>query len=202
LLNLNHSDQDMPTFDGSNSLAFFKALHRDFCETLTDEAQHRDPIDGLLEDCFETFDRNSENAYRGACRGGCASCCAIRVAATAPEILLIARTLRSSSGRIGFELWQKIEAADRPTRRIDEQGRMNSGLPCPFVDGGLCVIYAVRPLACRGHVSYDQQACIDPAAARQAGRGSGFRAAFDGQMPGAECEAGSIARFWLRLGHL
>ena len=34
-------------------------------------------------------------------------------------------------------------------------------MPCPFIDGGLCVIYAVRPLACRGHASYDEKACID-----------------------------------------
>lgn len=25
----------------------------------------------------------------------------------------------------------------------------------------MCIVYAARPLACRGHVSYDVQACID-----------------------------------------
>ncbi len=151
----------MPTFDGSNHLPFFKAPYRSFSETLNDESNRRDPIESLLGDCFETFERNSENAAGVVCHGGCASCCTIRVAATAPEILLIARTLRSSSDAMGFELQQRIGAADCATRRLDERRRMDAGLPCPFIDGGLCVIYAVRPLACRGHASYDEQACID-----------------------------------------
>jgi len=50
------------------------------------------------------------------------------------------------------------------TRRIaavDGVQRCEQGVTCPFVDGGLCVVYPVRPLACRGHVSFDAQACID-----------------------------------------
>ncbi|MGO9674204.1 MAG: hypothetical protein ACLPSF_08580 [Methylocella sp.] len=81
----------MQVFDGSNRLPFFKALYRSFSATLSDEVSRRDPIESLLQDCFETFERNSENAAGVVCHGGCASCCAIRVAATAPEILLIAR---------------------------------------------------------------------------------------------------------------
>ena len=155
----------MPTFDGSNHLPFFKVLYRNFSETLQDHPdralQRRDPIESLLGDCFETFERNSENAAGVVCHGGCASCCTIRVAATAPEILLLARTLRSSTDERGIALRQRISAADDATRQLDEQGRMASGSPCPFVEGGLCVIYAVRPLACRGHASYDEKACID-----------------------------------------
>jgi Fe-S-cluster containining protein len=71
------------------------------------------------------------------------------------------RGFRLSSEAMGFELQQRNGAADFATRRLDERGRMVSGLPCPFVDGGLCIIYAVRPLACRGHASYDEKACID-----------------------------------------
>ena len=154
----------MPTFDGSNHLPFFKALYRSFSETLQDDPDcapgGRDPIEMLPGDCIETFERNSENAAGIVCHGGCASCCGIRVVATAPEILLIARSLRSSSQAMGFELRQRLDAADFATRRLNEQRRMVSGLPRPFVDGGLCVIYAVRPLACRGHASYDEKACV------------------------------------------
>ncbi|MGA2639195.1 YkgJ family cysteine cluster protein [Methylocella sp.] len=117
----------MPTFDGSNHLAFFKALYRSFSETLNDESNRKDPIESLLGDCFETFERNSENAAGVVCHGGCASCCTIRVAATAPEILLIARTLRSSSEAMGFGLRQRIGAADCATRRLDERCRMDAG---------------------------------------------------------------------------
>ena len=149
----------MPSFDGSNHLPFFKALFRGFSETLESESDRGDPIERLMQDCFDAFERSTDGAAGVVCHGGCASCCAIRVAATAPEILLIARTL--SSMAMGLELRQRIAAADEATHRLDEQRRMISGLPCPFVDGGLCVIYAVRPLACRGHASYDEKACVD-----------------------------------------
>jgi hypothetical protein len=126
-------------FDGSNSLAFSKALHRNFGETLADAPGRGVPIRGLMEDCFRIFDRKSENAPGLACHGGCASCCAIRVAATAPEILLIARAIRSCSEAMGLNLRQKVDAADSATRRLDEQSRMTAA-PCPFIEGGLCVI--------------------------------------------------------------
>lgn len=151
----------MTTFDGSNHIVFFKALYRSFCGALAKEPNGRGSIDELVEDCFKTFESNSANAPGVVCHGGCASCCTIRVAATAPEILLIARVLRSSSDTMGFVLRQRIDSADRATRGLDEQDRMESGSQCPFIEGGLCVIYAVRPLACRGHASYDEQACID-----------------------------------------
>jgi hypothetical protein len=135
----------MPTFDGSNSLTFFKALYRNFCETLADASGRIEPIGGLTENCFRIFSCNSENAPGLACHGGCASCCAIRVAATAPEILLIARALRSCSEAMEFRLRQKIEAADSATRLLDEQSRMAAGAPCPFIEGGRCVIYGFGP---------------------------------------------------------
>ncbi|SFK24955.1 YkgJ family cysteine cluster protein [Methylocapsa palsarum] len=151
----------MTTFDGLNHIAFFKALYGNFCKVLVSQPNEQGTIGVLIEDCFRTFESNSANAVGVVCHGGCASCCAIRVAATAPEILLIARVLRSSSNAMGFELRQKIDLIDRAARRLDEQGRMTSGSQCPFIEDGLCVIYAARPLACRGHASYDEQACIN-----------------------------------------
>ena len=38
--------------------------------------------------------------------------------------------------------------------------------PCPYIENRLCLIYPVRPLACRGHASYNKRACIDAAAGR------------------------------------
>jgi len=151
----------MQTLEASNPLSFFKALYRGFFEALAAPRDGRASIDGLLETSFDTFERNAENAPGIACHGGCASCCTIRVAATAPEVLLIARAIRSSPKTMEFELRRSIGVADGVTRRLDAQSRMMSGLPCPFIDHGLCVIYSVRPLACRGHASYDERACID-----------------------------------------
>jgi hypothetical protein len=38
---------------------------------------------------------------------------------------------------------------------------MASSLICPLIENDHCVAYAVRPLACRGHASYDEEACRD-----------------------------------------
>ncbi len=151
----------MAGFDGTNHLPFFKSLYRDFSAILTAAPSRRDPIEPLLQYCFAAFDRNCENASGVVCHGGCSSCCTIRVAATAPEILLIARSLRSPTDPIGPELRRRIGSADLATRPLDERSRMDAGLPCPFVEDDLCVIYAARPLACRGHASYDEKACVE-----------------------------------------
>ena len=155
----------MQILDPSNPLAFFKTAHRTFSARLAAAPDRQDPIAGLLNYAFESFERGVErpvaNAHAVACQGGCASCCTIRVAATAPEVLLIARYIRSSPKTMEFELKQRIADANGATRTLGELQRMISGLPCPFIDRDLCVIYSVRPLACRGHASFNKQACID-----------------------------------------
>lgn len=160
----------MQILDPSNPLAFFKSMYRTFGARLAAAPERQDPIAGLLDYAFESFDRGLEqpveSAQTVACRGGCASCCTIRVAATAPEVLLIARYIRSSPKTMEFELRQRIAAADGATRTLGELQRLASGLPCPFIDLDLCVIYSVRPLACRGHASFDERACIDALAGR------------------------------------
>jgi len=35
---------------------------------------------------------------------------------------------------------------------------------CPLIEGGLCLAYKIRPLACRGHAAFDKASCV--AAAR------------------------------------
>jgi Fe-S-cluster containining protein len=156
----------MAVFDQSDPLAFFKTLHHKFCETLTSGDDQDLLIERLLKDCFEDFECSCANAAELACHGGCASCCTIRVAATAPEILLIASVVRAFGEEMQTELRQRIRAADKTTMQLDEQSRMAAGYLCPFIDNSLCLIYAVRPLACRGHASYDEQACIDALAGK------------------------------------
>jgi Fe-S-cluster containining protein len=160
----------MPILDQSNPLPFFKSLYRGFNTRLEGAADRRDSIEHILTYAFESFERGvgdaPENLAALACHGGCASCCTIRVAATAPEILLIARAIKSSPKTMEFELSRKIAGADRATRQLDERQRMESGFACPFIARDLCVIYSVRPLACRGHASFDERACIDALAGR------------------------------------
>lgn len=155
----------MPILDQSNPLPFFGALHRIFGAQLACGAGEVGAINRLMACAFDSFERNVDLGSNGlasvACYGGCASCCAIRVAATAPELLWIARAIRSSPAEAEVELRRRIAEADRATKRVSALNRMLAGVVCPFINQDLCAIYPIRPLACRGHVSFDERACRD-----------------------------------------
>ncbi|ACK49589.1 protein of unknown function UPF0153 [Methylocella silvestris BL2] len=151
----------MPSPDPSNPVAFFTALRRGFSERLTRPRVREVVVDRLLEDCFAALDQSCGDVTGLACRRGCATCCAVRVVATAPEILLIARAIKSQRRKAAEDLGRRIAAAARATRQLDELDRMALAAPCPFVGDNICLIYAIRPLACRSHVSFDEAACLD-----------------------------------------
>lgn len=82
-----------------------------------------------------------------ACRHGCSHCCNMAVTITNIEAGIIARTL-------------KIEKASPDMRMAISRDAMVakwSGVPCPFLSGGKCTIYATRPWACRSLMNMSQQ---------------------------------------------
>ncbi len=146
--------------------AFFSAMRSSFDRILA--AGRGDPrlVDALTAHAFDCFDRNSEIQSEGqpepACARGCDSCCRLHVSATAPEIFLAARFLRLTApafARHGVDLGAKLAEAHALAAGKSQQERFASLQKCPFVIGGVCAIYPVRTLACRGHVSYDREAC-------------------------------------------
>lgn len=152
-------------------LGFFKAQASAFSETLAARRGREDLIDGLLAQAFSSFEGNvafqSEGLPAIACHKGCATCCTIRVTATAPEILLIARFIRSATPEAwAVDLVQRVAEANATTCGLSETQRVALRRRCPFIDNGVCVIYPVRPLACRGHACYDKHACVEAAAGR------------------------------------
>lgn len=120
----------------------------------------------LAQQAFDLFEANigplTRHLPKLACDKGCPSCCVLRVAATAPEILLLAdyvRRIEASPQGATVGLKRRIALADRLTRGLDEGERMALRKPCPFIVRGVCLIHPVRPLACRGHASFDRKAC-------------------------------------------
>ncbi len=159
--------------DDFGALAFFKAQQKAFAETLRERQGSENLIDGLLMQAHSSFDQNVEIQAEGmpplACHKGCATCCTLRVTATAPEVLMIRRYIRWSADSLkalGIDLAERIAAADEKTRGLDEHQRVALRLRCPYIHNGACLIYQVRPLACRGHASYDVRACVEAAAGR------------------------------------
>jgi len=93
----------------------------------------------------------------------------LRVGVTAPEAWLVARFLRQLNPGLlarGIDLVARVREADAVTRSLGEEARVAERRRCPFLAQGVCVIYGVRPLACRGHASHDVAACADAAAGR------------------------------------
>lgn len=152
---------------------FFQALQRAFVATL--HAAGREPVavEALLRQAFDTFDGNLAEQCAAEppldCTRGCAACCSLRVTATAPELLLAARFLRAVQPALrerGIDLVAGLRAADQRTHGLSEAQRVALRQTCPFIAQGVCVIYAVRPLACRGHASFDRKACGAAAAGK------------------------------------
>jgi Fe-S-cluster containining protein len=127
----------------------------------------------LIEGAFDLFETNigpqTQHLPPLACQKGCPSCCTLRVTATAPEIFLLAdyvRRIDAAPTGAAIGLRRRIALADRTTRRRGEAERMALRKSCPFLVRGVCIVHPVRPLACRGHASFDRQACARAAAGR------------------------------------
>jgi len=115
----------------------------------------------------------ARDGYPVACQGkGCSQCCydASLVSLLEAYILLDALTTLPELTRLGVKYrlarWMEIhreEDALMPFFTSDEEFdpdpfvRKMVGVsarrdaPCPFLDDGACLVYAVRPFACRGH---------------------------------------------------
>lgn len=157
---------------GDNSPSdFFRATSHSFSETIG-SCRSRPELIGLL--CAQAFDGFTKNvAIQGegepalACHGECEACCRLRVAATAPEIFLLARFVSVNAAAFaerGIMLLKRIADADQTIGGLSEEQRMVVQYACPLIEGGLCLAYKVRPLACRGHAAFDKALCV--AAAR------------------------------------
>ncbi|MFG1249361.1 YkgJ family cysteine cluster protein [Xanthobacter flavus] len=152
-----------PASDGP--AAFFRAQHAAFGATLGAHAGSAEIVDRIWIQAFSSYEHNVAEQAKDlpplACHKGCGTCCRIQVAATMPEVLMVARYVRAMSEgfrKVGIDLPARLAAAQATAPAAS--GTMALGGECPFLAEGICVIYPVRPLACRGHVSFDAEACI------------------------------------------
>ena len=90
-----------------------------------------------------------------ACKKGCSHCCYIWVSATAPELLFIAKIIRSR----GEHVIERVREAHRQTKDFDFGTRPEHPHPCPLLEQAVCSIYKSRPTACRLAASADASIC-------------------------------------------
>lgn len=80
-----------------------------------------------------------------ACKKGCADCCHMNIMISAEE----ATRIGASSRRAVKKLLQSVQ------HEVDAF----AGTPCPFLNAdAACSIYVDRPLVCRNHASFDEDA--------------------------------------------
>ncbi|MBI5262147.1 MAG: hypothetical protein HY852_10075 [Bradyrhizobium sp.] len=151
--------------------AGFRELHAVFAHIVARNAGSAQLTESVAERAFDIFEANmgplAAHLPPLACEKGCPSCCILRVTATAPEVFLLAsyvRRIEASPQGAAIGLKRRIELADRATRGLGEAERMALRKPCPFIVRGMCIVHPVRPLACRGHASFDKKACARAAA--------------------------------------
>ena len=98
---------------------------------------------------------------RRACARGCDHCCHMPVTASVPEALLVRTYLRETWGADelrALTLGLRETLARQAAMDDDELARARERCAL-LADDGACRIYAVRPLACRGHASFSREAC-------------------------------------------
>lgn len=155
----------------SGPSTFFKATSHAFSETISSCRTRPELVALLCAQAFDGFSKNVEIQAEGeptlACHGECSACCRLRVAATAPEIFLLARFVTVNAAAFAARdvmLFKRIADADQAIGGLSEEQRMLVQYACPLIEGELCLAYKVRPLACRGHAAFDKALCV--AAAR------------------------------------
>jgi Fe-S-cluster containining protein len=148
-------------------------LHSRFDQILAAGRGHPALIDAVTTEAFDLFERNVATHTEGlqvlACHKGCPACCCLRVTATAPEVFQLAayvRRIHEKPTGAQLDLPGRIAEANATASGLDAQSRMQAQCFCPLILNGSCIIHPIRPLACRGHASFDKQGCMDAAAGR------------------------------------
>lgn len=89
------------------------------------------------------------------CAKGCGSCCTLAVNCTAAEALLVANALdnrQEEKLKVYVDRLKEVAAAAGDLKDYLRLHRKELG-GCPFLDHGVCGIYAVRPISCRALLS-------------------------------------------------
>ncbi|MGB8692887.1 MAG: YkgJ family cysteine cluster protein [Steroidobacteraceae bacterium] len=95
-----------------------------------------------------------------ACRAGCWYCCYFKVEVRADEAFAIVEYVREHfTPERSKELREAVNSNARLMRQATPTEQLAANLKCPFLAGGTCSIYEVRPARCRSFHAVDVQGC-------------------------------------------
>jgi hypothetical protein len=118
----------------------------------------------LMKDIFRVCDQVMAGCLRSGaqlpCEQGCDWCCYLRVTATPLEVLCVVDYLQFILNACELATVRKrITATDEITRGMDGHRRASVKKICPLVVDNLCLVYPVRPIACRIYHSLNPADC-------------------------------------------
>lgn len=108
---------------------------------------------------FETSLKRNASGTRIECAKGCAFCCYVAVSALAPEVFLIANTIRAQYASDLEARSARIHMVERATHRLGGYERAMRKIPCALLENNTCTVYSARPGPCRGVTSTSMRAC-------------------------------------------
>jgi Fe-S-cluster containining protein len=128
----------------------------------------RTSLSGLMGSFFESLDglidsfrnRCEREGLRVDCRKGCSLCCTHAVLASGHEILAIREYLGDQFDPSALE-GIRLRTAEKysMTQGMTAMEFLHYIHPCPFLAEGYCLIYPVRPVACRCYLSSSLKSC-------------------------------------------
>ena len=112
----------------------------------------------LLIDAF-TQRCESENIPVG-CHMGCQWCCHQAVFATTPEMIVVADYLeRRFPKEVVEEIKERARIKEEKLSPLSPAETLQTSCACPLLRKGSCMVYPVRPMACRIYLSSDEKSC-------------------------------------------
>ena len=114
-------------------------------------------IDGLIE---SFRNRCGREGLAVECKKACTYCCSQAVLVSNHEVLAIGQYMEN---RINPETREEIRTRTAEkhlaTREMSAMEFLHHIHPCPFLAGGECIVYPVRPMACRCYLSASSESC-------------------------------------------
>jgi len=112
----------------------------------------------LLTDSF--IRRCRAEGKRVDCHRGCSWCCHQAIFVSAGEILFLENyLLKHTDGQTVREVTGKTREKSRLTSKMNIREVLRHSSPCPLLQENCCVVYPVRPLACRIYLSSSEPSC-------------------------------------------
>lgn len=125
-----YSNLDQP-FVGAQTIQFYKV------------------VDDLISSAPNTID----------CKAGCNYCCFYHVMVTPLEVFTITEHIRRLPDAEQREVVDSVRQYVDRVKGLNQDQHIHTNIQCSFLKAGRCSIYAIRPIACRGHHSADVNVC-------------------------------------------